>query len=490
MNGFAGTYVHAAGDIFLFKGGVTWTSSCFCMNILSGGSASTPDYYGADLSWFAGTSFKRPIFDGQQHVLATAQKIINISDVTNIIIDKLEIRGLIVNTNNSFMLSSISSYNSENVTIRNCYVHDWSVTKAVTQDGMFGGVIFNNPMSTSPGRGNVIDSCIISDSAMGGTCGFGIRCVETISNCIVHHVPNAILGSSRFVYGNTIHDVHGSFDPTEHRNGIYVFSWNNAAGPAYIHNNIIYNVDMMPLYVSPGWNNGGTTGIAYIYNNLMYANERGIEIDPEQSTAQTAIYANIFNNTIVGTIRITPRDGVPAIKKLVIVNNHYIYDLQSGQYNAAIYNSPPNGGAVDTVVDSNNLILATSMATYFGYTLANRYAPTSNQSPTVDKGVSEASVFGTDFLNITRPQGNAWDIGAYEFVYKPGAVVNPLQGNGIDVKKKSRSIIVDRAFPRLQGYQRIFTVGGARCSGTAPGSTIYFVEDERDGSLVRAMVVH
>jgi len=29
--------------------------------------------------------------------------------------------------------------------------------------------------------------------------------------------------------------------------------------------------------------------------------------------------------------------------------------------------------------------------------------------------VSRAAYFGTDMLGVSRPQGSAWDIGAYEF---------------------------------------------------------------------------
>ncbi len=36
-------------------------------------------------------------------------------------------------------------------------------------------------------------------------------------------------------------------------------------------------------------------------------------------------------------------------------------------------------------------------------------------SPAVDVGTSESSLFTTDYANVTRPQGAAWDIGAYEF---------------------------------------------------------------------------
>ena len=493
MNGFAGAYTHAAGDTFYFKGGVTWPASCFCMSISASGSALHPDYYGANISWFTGTSFTRPIFDAQQAVLYQAQKIIDISNDNYVIVDKLEIKGLLVNNNNSFMLGSISSYNSENIIIKNCYIHDWSISKAVTQDGMFGGIVFNNPMDNTPGRGDIIDSCEISDSAMGGNCGFGVRNVETVSHSVIHHVPNGAVGSIRIFTKNIVHDTHGSFDPTEHTNGVETFLWNNAAGPSNISNNLFYNNDMMPLFVSPSSVLGGPNCIVYIYNNVLYNSPRGIEIDPQAvstTTPQGKLWAYIFNNTIVGSqIRVTPRSGVPPLKKMVLVNNHFIIDLPTGTKTAAIYNTPSNGGAVDTAVDSNNLIMSTSVANQTGYTLNNRYAPISNTSSTVDKGIVETSFFKTDWRDTLRPKGKTWDIGAFEFV--PSAdnpVIDPESGRRIDQGKKSGPIIINRAFSNEQKQCGIFTVLGARCFNPSPASNVYFLKNETDGSIVKTIV--
>jgi hypothetical protein len=485
MKNFSGKYTHVSGDKFFFKGGVTWPDSCFCMSITQGGKTNLPDYYGADTSWFTGKSFKKPVFDAGQKVLSGAQKIIDLNYLTNITIDNMEIKGLLINTNNNFMLASVSAYDCEYITVKRCYIHDWSVSSSVTADGMFGGVTFNNPNPPTPGRGNVIDSCEISDSAMGGNCGYGVRCVETVKNCNIHHVPNGILGSSHLVCRNTIHDVHGSFDPNEHENGLYVFGWDSAGGPAYMYNNIIYNVDMMPLYVAPGWK---TEGIAYIFNNVLYNNTRGIEIDPEQATAKTRMYVYIYNNTIAnGSVRVTPRGG-PAIKKLVMANNHYIGDIPVDGKPMAIYNSPPNGGTVDTAIDSNNLIMSPAVATSYGYALANHYAPTKSNSPTVDKGISEASIFKTDFLNKPRPVGRAWDIGAYEFPSSTGPINPPNPMDTIKSQKKSNSTIIQRGTLGLHDGIEMFNTQGIRCNRTAPGSSMYFVKKKNKGSLSRIIV--
>src|SRR5437899_2623631 len=64
MQGFAGAYSHAAGDRFIFRGGVTWPNEAFCWRISNGGVSGNPDYYGVDNTFFTGASWTRPIFDG------------------------------------------------------------------------------------------------------------------------------------------------------------------------------------------------------------------------------------------------------------------------------------------------------------------------------------------------------------------------------------------------------------------------------------------
>ena len=64
MQGWSGAYTHAAGDQLIFKGGVTWDSTCYPVTITSGGSAGNNDYYGVDMTWFTGKSWTRPIFNG------------------------------------------------------------------------------------------------------------------------------------------------------------------------------------------------------------------------------------------------------------------------------------------------------------------------------------------------------------------------------------------------------------------------------------------
>ena len=63
MQGFTGSYSHQAGDRFIFKGGVTWDSSALPLSIAYNGTAGNVDYYGVDQTWYAGGTWKKPLFD-------------------------------------------------------------------------------------------------------------------------------------------------------------------------------------------------------------------------------------------------------------------------------------------------------------------------------------------------------------------------------------------------------------------------------------------
>src|SRR5437879_5714422 len=64
MASFTGIYSHTAGDCFIFKGGEAWVNADH-FTFSNGGTASTPDYYGVDQTWYIGPSWSRPIFDNQ-----------------------------------------------------------------------------------------------------------------------------------------------------------------------------------------------------------------------------------------------------------------------------------------------------------------------------------------------------------------------------------------------------------------------------------------
>ena len=65
LQGFNGTYTHRPGDVFVFKGGVTWPASVLPFKISNSGTAANNDIYTSDSSWYQGDSFQQPFFTAE-----------------------------------------------------------------------------------------------------------------------------------------------------------------------------------------------------------------------------------------------------------------------------------------------------------------------------------------------------------------------------------------------------------------------------------------
>lgn len=417
MSGFSGSYSHSAGDRFIFKGGVTWTSSCFQMQIQAGGSSGSPDYYGFDANWFAGSQWSRPVFDGETAALAGAQRIIYIEGERYITIDNLDVRRLLVNNSSPWNGGSIAIDGCQNIVISNCWVHYW-YRSGLTSDADVGGIIGNS--AGTPAVGNIVDSCLIENSEGQGDFGTCVRQFNLVNNSILHDAPNLIGMGGGNVTSNTFYNCTPSFDPSMHENVMYIALWDGATTKvttiAQIHHNVVkYNAGgAEQCYLEPCF--GGNDGTILFYDNLVYRPgviNRPVEVDPEQGSGACGTVF-VFNNTLVDEdqsnvvlIRTTSNhSGSNNIKTLSVINNHYITDNTS----------PTDFTGVSNLTNSNNLRTSIAMAASQGYTTNNGYRPTTINSITVDKGVSLATFFNADILGVSRPQGASWDVGAYEFV--------------------------------------------------------------------------
>ena len=58
-----------AGDSIILKGGVTWPNAAFPILWSWSGTSTSDIYIGVDQTWYAGSSWTRPIFDAQDQVI-------------------------------------------------------------------------------------------------------------------------------------------------------------------------------------------------------------------------------------------------------------------------------------------------------------------------------------------------------------------------------------------------------------------------------------
>ena len=434
MPGFSGSYSHNAGDQYIFKGGVTWPASCFGMAVNVGGSASAYDYYGVNKSWYSGSSWTRPVFDGGSAssiaigvYLAMSYSSASSSYIT---VDNIEFTDYYWGTSAGFGTCEIGVWNNNYVVIQNCYFHGWQHDPSapdnlnVIQGGTSG-------MNT----GCVVSNCVFDGTASGGNSAEAVTCIPTVKNCIVSNVSNGILpdGSPSEIAWNIIGPINPSYSGTvDHANSIEQLG---TSGLIYIHHNIIFGANEICIFV------GNPGGPAYIYNNLIYdSNPIPIQADGRNTGANNMW---MYNNTIIATATGNATRNVGTAWTLVADNNHLI-DSAGVSLGAS-------------TTETDDLYETSAQATSAGYVRAKNWQPTSSSEPTVGQGANLTSQnlpgFGVDLLGNPRPATGAWDIGAYQYTSGGGGgggsvtsnsppVVSAITQNAADVDPNTTGIQV------------------------------------------------
>jgi hypothetical protein len=383
MVGFSGSYSHSAGDHFVFKGGVTWPSSVLMVTVGNSGGSGNPDYYGVSPTYYTGSSWSQPTFDGGANSSVVGFWLVNYNNIT---IDNFKF-------SNWGQQCVINAYSSTGLTIENCMFTNWVVSGS---DAFFGV----NGYALASFQGT-ISNCVFDgapnntpSSASGGAV---YHWTGNIVNCIARHMSNGFIPNSGIVSGCQVGPIYLTISPsTVHENGIE----SEGSGTCYWFNNIVHDTIGMCLNAD----NGQT---AYIYNNLIY-NNSPIAIQCQGSGGTLYVY----NNTVIcpnGFVRSVNAGG----GNIVCKNNHVI----DGGIDTSTFNS---------VTTANNLTQTSAQASSAGYTSGNNWQPMSIGAPTVGTGANLASLglFTNDLLGNSRPSSGAWDIGAYQYSGGPGT--NPV----------------------------------------------------------------
>lgn len=423
MANWTGSYIHAAGDRFIFKGGVTWTNACFVMQIMAGGtSAGNRDYYGVDQTWYNGATFTRPIFDAQGVELSGGYDVMLLfnlgAEPSHVTLDSLDFRRLYWDGAKGYaQVACVNLSNSHDVTITNCWFHNWTHGSSAGTADSLKIVIGANSSPFNPGcliTGCLIDGENLANSTQGTSSGEGTYAYSgNIVNTSIRNTSSGFIVTGdplnttvpQVVSGCDIGPGYVSFDPGMHPDGLFM----NGGNLFHWFNNYIHDCHVEALFAGEGSGAENT----YIWNNVIYANptHSTIEIDNFYSGAKIWVYQNTLVGGAFPAVRVVDRGNGP-LGVLDFRNNFVVSDAGAVSLDA--------GASITAYTNQNTVLLTVAQAAARGYTLAGRYAPSSASQPTYNAGQDISTLIGgsltLDILGSTRPSCARWDAGAYEFL--------------------------------------------------------------------------
>ncbi|MFO1152694.1 MAG: LamG-like jellyroll fold domain-containing protein [Rhodospirillales bacterium] len=371
----------------------------------------------------------------------------------------------------------------------------------------------------------------IAMSNFGGNNGI-LENVEVV-NCSVHDVsrdaivlypsddPNSRIGNIK-VQGCEVYNT-GQDPGYLEGHGIVIKGW---VYDSTIENNYIHNVDSSAVFISGPENDGTQRGAQnlVIRNNILTTQDNnGIIRLYKKGAKDLKVYGNLLldNNQTGGLVL----QGNSGTLDLLVYNNTFyntFVDLigNSGTVNSFEFknnivqyssNQLRNAGSIKSA--SNNLLVASNPGlknpadkpTGFTGTFGVDSRPNTDGftpltgSSAIDQGVTLAAAFNGSINSVVRPQGAAWDIGAYEYgsgTSNPIDTAKPSAPTGLTASAASGNRINLSWSPAtdnvgVTGY-RLERCTGRGCSNfaqiVAPAETSYGDSGLSSGTVYRYRV--
>ena len=259
-----------------------------------------------------------------------------------------------------------------------------------------------------------------------------------IKGNIIHDIGNRDTSESGGITG--IEQGVGIHHTTYEDNLFYSIGRNPAADPYHNHDHGIYAygdditiINNVFRQHKAGWGIQLAPGA----NNVKILNNTFIDPNP-YIDGQIILWGNHANITIKNNIFYLPNTDAIALYPYdgsgntnVVIQNNLIY---------GVTNILPSGTTGGQFITPNNII---GNDPKFVNASAGNFRLQSN-SPAINAGATLGSPYNVDFDGILRPQGSAYDIGAYEYV-SGGTPTPPPAGGSADLNSDGRVNSVDAA---------------------------------------------
>ncbi|PYU92591.1 MAG: hypothetical protein DMG25_11805, partial [Acidobacteria bacterium] len=245
-------------------------------------------------------------------------------------------------------------------------------------------------------------------------------------------------GNATQIIGNNVHSVQNSNGcSSTGGGGIVVDSTNAQVIGNYAHDNGPSSACnyIHGIYIANSSNPGSG---AYVANNISFRNSGwGIQLW-HSATQETLVNNTIFNN-LTGGIVVGAGSGSGVTDDNTVVSNNIVYNNpgtdggiveegSTGTHNTytdnLVFGNTPVNISLQNGLTATGTVSANPLFVNFSGTTTGDYHLQSS-SPAIDVGTS-TSAPTTDYDGNTRPQGGAWDIGAYEYAGSSGSATAGL----------------------------------------------------------------